>query len=1075
MAPEVFNNGEYSFPVDFWALGVTFYETVSGQRPFKSRNRRELIKKGKFSFASDIPLSEDCRNCISEFLQVNPEMRLGCGEAGISKLHSQKYFRSIRWNQVENKYNVPVYRRPQRIPCEDIDIPEIRDFTKARGQAASFKQEYQKIFNDFTYYDYTILKPFKFTPITIPESSLRMLKEDYNDISYIDNGFATRNNSFKRERDSGILKPQPSNVQSDQSPQNCAEEPFHIGGLRSFTSYINAEDHANSERNERPVFASTMSQMEKRARFEKKGNARNSFIKNESRSFSPSHQSEKRRFDDLEPMNHIRKKDLHSPLNSTGDFSPEDDSVILFPFRTPHEEEMQNTVSNPDKAYVSNSTIGIANYKSSTSSLAAIKSFHKNSQQSIGKKTPLSSLLWLEFPRSSDIRRKSANIEEEIEHYENAFVGTPTSQLSHQKRENADLEQIGSQLSDNDSENPPLNWVRRSVASIGKSASIFSQQSHLSVRSNNADGKIYSPAHSFGKNTFNDNNLKPVERRLSVMASLKTESPTQKLENFPSKSPVEQAAKVEAVKESLLPEPVNKLTPAKENGRISTTKADTSGNESISKSTEIPVSLTSGADTNVKGEHSSTPSGQQTAFPVNPLFLNRKPSTKLPGQDGVASSPSIRRRRAQTFATGTKLEDVIQMSDTFATRLKNESEPGNEAGKSLVSESRASIPPDSINAEVQDEKDKRDQTPDSNTLSPKNNVDRERAVEKRASLPAHSRSESVPWPSGSNPGTENIKGRENSVKQRSMSSSQDSQILIQLQKPTFIDPHTGKSVKPSPLQKSSRLQNQMGNSGTVGSLTSVDSESDTSVKKTSVRKPVGLNRIDTNVLKEALQAKSAPNSKNNSEQTSKTTPVKSPSNQVKLESVPVVTANYYASPRQSIIDIRPAGKIAGQTDKSHIPKSPTVPKNFFQDAFKTDSSSLSKSNSAKHLSGDYLENDKTNRHSFTSVQDNKQEKQPDSTINVSTTEGPATVKNHRAERRISQMREAASNSSVDGKLEKSNQSLPLDPDSTTQVSNSLSSNDVQKSIPRRLDKLDNRPKILESSPNVIKSALLTND
>lgn len=149
MAPEVFNNGAYSFPVDFWALGVTFYETVSGQRPFKSRNRRELIKKAKFSFVPEIPLSEDCKNCISEFLQVNPEARLGCGEVGVEKLHSQRFFRSIRWDQVDNKNNIPLFRQT-RLPCEDVDIPEIGDFTSVKQQPATFKQEYQKIFNDFT-------------------------------------------------------------------------------------------------------------------------------------------------------------------------------------------------------------------------------------------------------------------------------------------------------------------------------------------------------------------------------------------------------------------------------------------------------------------------------------------------------------------------------------------------------------------------------------------------------------------------------------------------------------------------------------------------------------------------------------------------------------------------------------------------------------------------------------------------------------------------------------------------------------------------------------------------------------
>ena len=43
-APEMFLGGGYSEKVDMWAVGVTLYELIAGQIPFKSDYHSETIK-----------------------------------------------------------------------------------------------------------------------------------------------------------------------------------------------------------------------------------------------------------------------------------------------------------------------------------------------------------------------------------------------------------------------------------------------------------------------------------------------------------------------------------------------------------------------------------------------------------------------------------------------------------------------------------------------------------------------------------------------------------------------------------------------------------------------------------------------------------------------------------------------------------------------------------------------------------------------------------------------------------------------------------------------------------------------
>ena len=47
MAPESLRRNEYTLKTDIWALGVIFYELLTGETPWKAKNEKELVKKNR--------------------------------------------------------------------------------------------------------------------------------------------------------------------------------------------------------------------------------------------------------------------------------------------------------------------------------------------------------------------------------------------------------------------------------------------------------------------------------------------------------------------------------------------------------------------------------------------------------------------------------------------------------------------------------------------------------------------------------------------------------------------------------------------------------------------------------------------------------------------------------------------------------------------------------------------------------------------------------------------------------------------------------------------------------------------
>ncbi|KAH0791691.1 AGC family protein kinase [Histomonas meleagridis] len=108
LAPEVISHSEYSFEIDFWALGILMYEMLVGDTPFNSQNRNLMFKR---ILTSEIEFDPDfdpnAQSLIEGLLEKDPKKRIGFNE-----IKKHKFFEGIDWDKVYNKQTRPLYVPP---------------------------------------------------------------------------------------------------------------------------------------------------------------------------------------------------------------------------------------------------------------------------------------------------------------------------------------------------------------------------------------------------------------------------------------------------------------------------------------------------------------------------------------------------------------------------------------------------------------------------------------------------------------------------------------------------------------------------------------------------------------------------------------------------------------------------------------------------------------------------------------------------------------------------------------------------------------------------------------------------
>ncbi|XP_042238545.1 atypical protein kinase C-like isoform X3 [Homarus americanus] len=121
IAPEILQGVEYSFSVDWWALGVLLYEMLAGKSPFDivgasdnpDCNTEDFLFQVILERPIRIPrsLSVKAASILKGFLNKNPVDRLGCHpETGFTDIVSHPFFKTIIWEMLERKQIPPPYK-----------------------------------------------------------------------------------------------------------------------------------------------------------------------------------------------------------------------------------------------------------------------------------------------------------------------------------------------------------------------------------------------------------------------------------------------------------------------------------------------------------------------------------------------------------------------------------------------------------------------------------------------------------------------------------------------------------------------------------------------------------------------------------------------------------------------------------------------------------------------------------------------------------------------------------------------------------------------------------------------------
>jgi serine/threonine kinase 32 len=111
LAPEVYEGTGYTFEVDWWSLGVTFYECIYNKRPFEGRSQETLsenIKKAQPKYYVTNPaVSVACLRALGSLMQKDRSQRIGA--IGFETYTSHMFFSEIDFDALERKQIPPVF------------------------------------------------------------------------------------------------------------------------------------------------------------------------------------------------------------------------------------------------------------------------------------------------------------------------------------------------------------------------------------------------------------------------------------------------------------------------------------------------------------------------------------------------------------------------------------------------------------------------------------------------------------------------------------------------------------------------------------------------------------------------------------------------------------------------------------------------------------------------------------------------------------------------------------------------------------------------------------------------------
>lgn len=103
LAPEMLNRSGHGKAVDWYLLGVLFYEMLVGIPPFFTNNKEQIyqnIKKGDLKIPNFV--SEKATKLLRALLKRDPSTRLGSKD-DVEEIKAHEYFKDVNWDRVYHR------------------------------------------------------------------------------------------------------------------------------------------------------------------------------------------------------------------------------------------------------------------------------------------------------------------------------------------------------------------------------------------------------------------------------------------------------------------------------------------------------------------------------------------------------------------------------------------------------------------------------------------------------------------------------------------------------------------------------------------------------------------------------------------------------------------------------------------------------------------------------------------------------------------------------------------------------------------------------------------------------------
>ena len=230
LAPEVYEGKGYSCEVEWWSLGVLFYECIYNKRPFEANNHDSLaqkIVKGEPTFpVTNPPVSMPCLHAISSLLEKNRKKRIGA--ISFESFSDNPFFRPIDFVALERKEIDPIF-----LPSSDktnfdatYDLEELL-LEEAPLEARARRQKPREALKeDATEQEIraeelhkmieTLFEPFNYTTVAEQRPAAITVSDDSGTGSRMSNNSAATPTSSSSPKEWGQPSANPKGSQDDQ-------------------------------------------------------------------------------------------------------------------------------------------------------------------------------------------------------------------------------------------------------------------------------------------------------------------------------------------------------------------------------------------------------------------------------------------------------------------------------------------------------------------------------------------------------------------------------------------------------------------------------------------------------------------------------------------------------------------------------------------------------------------------------------------------------------------------------------------------------------------------------------------